>query len=266
MDYDLKGKNIVVTGGSSGIGEAIVRQASERGANILFTYNSGEDRAKIIGTETGSKPVKLELGGDWREFSGNHGFRYLLEEMAGGIDYFIANAGRELSGGMDKHTPEEIFRIVNINLIWNMFLIRELVYGNLMNRGGQITVIGSIAADGNHDQFAYSAAKAGLRGAVESLSRYDSLVKERGLGVKLLEPSFVRTPMTERILKIIERKVIPRKGGDILVQEFKDKKLVMTCEYAAQEVLRLTLDPGVKGVRTIPEGVNFHDLREKYLS
>ena len=134
----------------------------------------------------------------------------------------------------------------------------------MMSHRGQISVIGSIAAAGNHDQLAYSASKSGLRGAIESLSRYDPIVKEQSLGVKLLEPAFVRTPMTERILKILERRVIPKRGGDELVKRFNDEKIVMDSTYAAQEILRLTLDTKVIGIRTIPEGINLHEIRETY--
>ena len=256
---DLSGKKFVVTGGSRGIGKDIVKQASLAGARVLFTYNSGEDRAReVLKATRSSEFTSLDLAD--RSSIGDFLFKIASES----IDYFVANAGIEFSGSLKKHNPDEIQRVIDSNLTGNLYLLQSLVADDLMNSGGQIAVVGSIAADGNHDQFAYSASKSGLRGAIESLSRYDSMVKGQGLGVKLLEPAFVRTPMTERVLKLLERRVIPAKGGDDLVERFRNEKIVMDPEYAAGEILRMTIDPGVTGVRTIPEGVNLHQIRETY--
>jgi 3-oxoacyl-[acyl-carrier protein] reductase len=257
----LTGKSVVITGGSSGIGAELVRQAVAAGAeSVTFTYNAGEERANIIARE--HEKVwnhKLILG----DLESTAFFLDAIHDEEP-VDYFIANAGVELSGGLEKHTPEEINRVIRTDLTGNLYLLRGLITKGIMARGGQIAVVGSIAADGNHDQFAYSAAKAGLRGAVESLAKYDTQVKEMGLGVKLLEPAFVRTPMTERILKILERKVIKARGGDALVEKFRSSGLVMDADKAALEILRLTYDPTVTGVRTIPEGINLHRVREEY--
>lgn len=260
MDLDLKGKRLLVTGGSSGIGQALVEQATQAGAVVLFTYNSGGDKAKELAERTNSGCHQLALG-----------FRESAEDLllaltsASALDYVILNAGTEFSGNLGKHTFEKIEEVVRANLIGNLYLLRGLIGDKLVAPGGQISVVGSIAADGNHDQLAYSASKAGLRGAVESLSRYDAMVKEQGLGIKLLEPAFVRTRMTERLLPILERKVIFRKGGDALVQQFRDSHAVMEPAYAAEQILALTVDPAVTGIRTIPEGINLHKVRQTYL-
>lgn len=264
---DLKEKKVVITGGSSGIGEELVKRAAEEGARVWFSYNSGADRAQRIAeaTENRATPIRLELGNA-------DSTRTFVNIVCPGIDYFIACAGAELSGDLTKHTPEEIALIVGTNLIGNLYLLREVITNpNAMSPRGQISVIGSIAADGNHDQFAYSASKAGLRGAVESLSRYDRMVQDRGLGVKLLEPAFVRTPMTERILKVIERRAIPAAAAragvtpEAHLQSFREGHFVMEISYAAEQILALTADPGVVGVRTIPEGANLHTIRRMYL-
>jgi NAD(P)-dependent dehydrogenase (short-subunit alcohol dehydrogenase family) len=255
----LKGKRIAITGGSSGIGEELVGQASAAGAIVVFSYNSGLDRAKRIAERTGAEAIHFVLGGDDSEFI------YGLETLSGyggGIHYFIANAGKELSGGLKKHTREEIDRILRINLNGNMHLLRELIDGDLMAQGGQMAVIGSIAAQGNHDQFAYSAAKAGLRGAVGVL-QYDAQVREGGLGVKLIEPAFVRTPQTERPLRLVER-IVKRKGGDALWDEFVGNKYVVDADYAAREILEMTVNPEIIGRRGMPEGFDLREVREKY--
>src|SRR3989344_568670 len=191
LDTLLDGKYLVVTGGSSGIGKEIVEQASYAGAKVLFTYNTGDNRALEIAGRTGSDSLKLTLGDQ-------DSTRMFLTIISKQIDYFIANAGMELSGDLRKHTYDKINSVISANLTGNLYLLQELIIGQHMAQNGQIAVIGSIAADGNHDQLAYSSSKAGLRAAIETLSRYDSSVKRQNLGIKLIEPAFVRTGMTER--------------------------------------------------------------------
>jgi 3-oxoacyl-[acyl-carrier protein] reductase len=259
---ELKGKSIVITGGSSGIGAELVRQAVDAGAGVCFTYNQNKHAALKLLDEMRSRGQRriwiTQL--DQRDASTVERFVNEISFNSMTADFLVANAGVELSGGLEKHTAEEIHRIVDTNLTGNLCLLRELITKEIIRE--QIAVVGSIAADGNHDQLAYSAAKAGLRGAVESLSRYDEDVKKQGLGVKLIEPVFVRTPMAERYLRVIERRV-KRKGGDALVDEFR-REAVMDVGRAALEILYLTTNPEVIGVRTIPEGANLHAIRKKY--
>jgi len=256
---DLQNKIFVITGGSKGIGESLVRKSSELGAKVLFTYNSGEVRAVEIAKETGSEYKKLILGD---KKSTDELFEFL--SARGKIDYFIANAGIELSGDLKKHSFEKIQEIINVNLIGNLYMLQKLITNEQMKERGQISVIGSVAADGNKNQLAYSASKSGLRGAIESLVKYDEMVKEQKLGIKLLEPAFVRTPLTKRILNVLEGRYIPLKGGNILLKRFKDEKIVMEVEYASQEILKLTTYQTVIGIRTIPPDINIHKIRETY--
>lgn len=253
----LRGKKLVVTGGSRGIGEQIVTLARECRANVMFTYNSGNEAAYDIQGRTGASSLPLDLRNP------DSIRRFLDECLTHPVDYFIANAGMEFSGDLTKHSPERLREVVDANLVGNMLLLQGLVTRDKLVPGGQISVVGSIAADGNHDQFAYSAAKAGLRGAVESL-QYDDLVRSQLLGVKLIEPAFVRTPMTDRILRVIEKRVIPRKGDDVL-REWGESGYVMEPRYAAGEILGFTVNPEVTGRVTIPEGADLHEIRSKYL-
>jgi len=252
----LEGKKLVVTGGSNGIGKAIVERASQLGANVLFTYNAGEGRAKELAERTGAEHRRFVLGSP----DSTKDFIDSLRATGHVVNYFIANAGRELSGDLSKHSFSEMQAIFDANLLGNLYLLQNLIISDSMVNGGQVAVIGSIAADGNHDQLAYSASKSGLRGAVESLFRYDGLVKKQVLGVKLIEPAFVRTPMTERILKVLERRALRPE----LVAEFNEKGYIMDAPYAAQRILELTVDPTVVGRVTIPANINLHEIRERY--
>lgn len=256
---DMEGKRIVVTGGSSGIGEELVGQSWERGAEVFFSYNTNEKRAGEIADETGARATNLLLG-NWES---EEDFTNYIQGQGRDVHYFILNAGKEFSGGLGKHGKREIDEILRTNLNGNLHLLRDFITRDLMARGGQISVIGSIAADGNQEQFAYSAAKAGLRGAVNSL-QYDRDVRRGNIGVKLIELAFVRTPQTEEYLGTLER-LVKRRRGDDSWREFVERGLVMDADYAAREILRWTLDSAVVGIRSLPEGINLHDdIRGKY--
>lgn len=262
----LNGKRLVVTGGSRGLGEEIVRQAAKAGADVSFTYRSHGDVAKRLHDETGAFPYHFVLG----DIDSTAGFFDSLKGRP--VDYFIANAAMEFSGSLEKHTPEMITQTISTNLVGNMLVARGLITQGLMSPRGQITFVGSIAAQGNHDQFAYAASKAGLRGAVQALNLYDAQVKKQGLGIKLVEPAFVRTPMIERTLPLLER-MVQRKGagetrdkvaGEAFLEEFR-REAVMDASYVATEILALTVNPKVRGVRSIPKGMDLFALRKKYL-
>jgi NAD(P)-dependent dehydrogenase (short-subunit alcohol dehydrogenase family) len=176
----------------------------------------------------------------------------------------ILNAAMEHSGAIRKLEPGKLSEVIGTNLIGNLNLATSAINRGEINPHGQISFIGSIAADGNHDQLAYSASKAGLRGAVNSMLQ-DGTVKDMRIGAKLIEPAFIRTPMAERALKVLERRAIKTKGGDELVQEFRDKGYVMSPEFAAQRVLELTVDPEVTGRVTIPDGADLREIRARYI-
>jgi len=269
----LEGKVLFVTGGNSGIGEEIVREASRLGAEVHFTYypTDADTTAEEIAKQTGATAHYFELGNGTEDKQ----FEKIMENIAyKPLDYFIANAGIELSGGLLKHTPEEVAKMVNVKLTGNMNLVNKLILGEYtqekrpqvirryMSKNGQISIIGSIAANGNHDQGAYSAVNAGLRGYVGSL-KYDGDANEQGLGIAVFEPPFVRTPMSNRILKFLERKVIPQE----LRQQFADSAYVLQPEQAANSILGLTVDPKIVGGPHLltPDKVSIDEFRETYL-
>ena len=250
---DLEGKLVVVTGGSDGIGKELVNQATHAGAQVVFSYRD-VNKAQAVTEQTNAKGFHLDLsqGPTIDNFVANLG-------LQGNIDYFIANAGQEFSGSLADHDHARLMNIIGVNAVGNIYLIRKLVLNDLMNPNGQIGIVGSVAADGNEGQLAYATAKAALR-AVPGVMGYDPKVKEKGLGTKVIEPAFVRTPMAERMLRVLERRVImPAK-----LDEFKERRYVMEPDYAAGEILKLTVNPAATGVITVPYGANLHDIRKKY--
>lgn len=245
-------KLIVITGGNRGLGKALVKKAS-RDAQTIFTYKDNLNEAEELYKKTGSDFFRLDL-------SKKNSIDIFLKKLKRPVDYFIANAGIEFSGKLDKHTYKKIDKIIKVNLIGNLYLLRGLIINKHMAERGQISVIGALASRGNKDQLAYSASKAGLRGAIESLYRYDSYVKKQNIGIKLLEPVFIKTPMSEKILRVLE-KIIYKKRGKKLLKQFK-RDYVIEINQAAKEILSLTADSNVIGIRQIPKNADLHKMRK----
>ncbi len=269
LRYPYNGKTVLITGGTGAIGSELVRQARQAGAEVYFTFNSHGEDARALMQQTGARDIfQIDFTADdpmalFKDalHTAQNGLHATTEvRKFNQIDHLIFAHGVELSGGLQKHTPEVIDNVMAANLTGPLKLTRGLILERLISPGGQIAFVGSIVADGNHDQLAYSASKSGLRGAVGSLS-YDAQVIEQKLGVKLLEPTYVRTPMAERVLRILERRVVKPE----LLEEFK-ARIVVSPEYCASEILRMTADESYRGTHTIPEnlGMDIHQIRERY--
>lgn len=264
---DLSGKRAVITGGSEGLGKELAIQARRAGASVAASYFSRQNEAAGIAQDHGIEFYHFSLGdiNSTREFLDSVG-------RGGPIDYFIANAGVEKTGGLDEHDEDTLFRIINANVFGNAILVRNLLTQGMMAHGGQISVIGSIAAQGNHHQLGYSMSKASLEG-INSLN-YDAAVLDNGLGVKILEPAFIRgTKMSDRTLRLLERKVIPAKARRDgiepaeLVRSFNENSgYVSDCAEVATEVWRLTVHPLVTGPRRMPDYATIKEMRAKYIA
>lgn len=142
----MTARNVLVTGGSSGIGRAIVRRFSAAGDRVWFTYLTGRDRAEELLTElraggvTGAAAFPLNQG-DW------HSHQALLARLPGRVDVLVNNCAVG-SKTVDKYVSgpahrrdEAFFRINSIGPLW---LFRELLPGMLAARYGKVVHISSV--------------------------------------------------------------------------------------------------------------------------
>ncbi len=261
----LEGKLVVVAGGSSGIGLSLVELARSLDADVIFTYRNHENEAKELSKKTGAKAVKFELGNQ-------DSTKHLMNYFERPIDYFISSAGTEHSGALKKQEWDKIDQ-VTVKLNGNLYLMQGLVSQRkgktkdnegtpYLSPGAQYTIIGSATSEGFKDLIPYVAVNAGLK-AISKVAGLDEDIKKQEIGFLVVEPAFVRTPLAERGLKVLEYG-IARNHGEEMLKEFKESGLVMTPEYAAQQILMMTVNPSIVGSRTIPENLDFSAAVIKY--
>ena len=190
-----KEKTVLLTGASSGIGEALAIAMAKKGATLGLLARRKEllqklaaeceeagGRARIFACDVADEDAVLGAADDFlAEF--DH------------IDILIANAG---IGGNDAETralkPTAVKKVIDINLLGAVNSVHAVLPGMMKRGSGQIVAISSLAGfRGLPRSAAYSASKAGMTAFFESV-RLD--VKHSGVSVTIIQPGFIRTPLT----------------------------------------------------------------------
>jgi uncharacterized protein len=176
------GKTALVTGASGGLGEAIARTLHGRGATVKLSARRAEVMQQLAG-ELGDRaevlPADLSDADDVRRLAGE----------AGAVDVLVANAGVPGTGELAEYTPEQIDRVLDVNLGSAVHLTRALLPGMLERGGGHLIYISSISGKVVSPRASlYNATKFGLRGF--SLSLHDEL-RGTNVGVTTIFPGFI---------------------------------------------------------------------------
>jgi 3-oxoacyl-[acyl-carrier protein] reductase len=204
----LKNKNVLITGGSRGIGKACVEIFLNAGANVAFTYNSAEEEAnQIISNHRGTTIV--------RAYQVNFAIKDEIENLAEkvlsdfyGIDVLVNNAGIWKEAAIDKMTFEEWYEMININLTATYLITNLVVPGMKQKHFGRIINIASTAGQrGEAFHSHYAASKGGIISLTKSLA---SELGEFNITVNCVAPGWVFTDMTSESLadKAVYKKVV----------------------------------------------------------
>ncbi|MCK4537350.1 MAG: SDR family oxidoreductase [Candidatus Krumholzibacteria bacterium] len=200
MLIDLKGKTVLVTGASSGIGRQIAIELGAAGAAVAVHYNLHEDEAIELAAETGngSKAFKADLG--IAQAAGDL-FDTVVEEY-GQVDVLVNNAG--IFEPCPVESPKEEWleswnRTLAVNLTSTGILCRAAINHFVEKGGGRIVNIASRAAfrGETRDYLAYAASKGGMVSLSRSIARSFG---KKGVKSFVIAPGFVRTPMAEAVI------------------------------------------------------------------
>jgi 3-hydroxy acid dehydrogenase/malonic semialdehyde reductase len=188
----LNGKRILLTGGTTGIGRAMLKRFAEAGARIV-TF--GRDQAAL----DEALEIARAGGGEVHGFTADLGKREDIARIfaevdakLGGLDAFISNAALG-ADPIDEMEDDDWRYVIDVNLVGALACAR----GSLkrLNAGGQIVIVGSISADIHAPgESVYSATKAGLQAFAETLRKE---VEHRGIRISLVEPGTVGSDMQE---------------------------------------------------------------------
>ena len=187
-------KRVLISGGSRGIGRAIVEAFAANGDRVAFLYRSREDEAAKVAEATGAFAVKADIS-DPDEV--NRAICEAEAALGGSIDVLVNNAAVSWIGQMQDMGDAEWRRVLDTNLSGAFYLSREVVRGMVKNHYGRIVNIGSMWGKvGASCEVAYSATKAGLRGLTMAMAKEFG---PSGITVNCIEPGFIATDMNAAI-------------------------------------------------------------------
>jgi len=218
MSSTLKGKRALVTGGSRGIGAAIVKRLASEGADVALTFVSKSDEAEATAKAARALSVKaVAIQADSADAKAVVAAVERTVAELGGIDILVNNAGLGLMAPIDAYRLEDFDRTFAVN-VRAVFVATQAAVKH-MKAGGRVINIGSCNAERMPFQggAAYAMSKAALVGLVKGLARD---LAPRGITVNNVQPGPIDTdmnPSTSEFAKMLLKTVmaVPRYGtGD----------------------------------------------------
>lgn len=201
-------KCAIVTGGTRGIGKAIVLELARRGANVAFNYSKSADEAEVLKSEAEKLGIKaLAAQCDVANTEAAAEFVKTVAGEFGTIDYLVNNAGITRDQLVLRMKEEDWDAVIDTNLkgAWNFSkaVLRPMMKNE---NGGSILNISSISGVvGMLGQSNYSASKAGMIGLTKSLAKE---VASRKITVNALAPGMIETEMTQDMNADFREKIV----------------------------------------------------------
>jgi 3-oxoacyl-[acyl-carrier protein] reductase len=207
----------LVTGGSRGIGRAIVESLHAENYKVAFTYSSNESAANALVTQLGGSVIALKA--DVRDFA--RATEVITETVAklGPITALVNNAGVKKDLPLMKMDADSWRDVVDTNLNGVFNYSRNAISGMLRTGGAIVNVTSVSGVIGMAGQTNYSASKAGVIGFTKALAKE---VARFGVRVNAVAPGFIDTDMTAAIDEVTRKKLYsqipsgqPGTAGDV---------------------------------------------------
>ena len=191
--FTLAGKRILVTGASSGFGQAIALGCAQMGALVIAIGRDGERLARTLEQLQAISPLDyLAVIADLTEDSARAA---LVDSLGGQIHGVVHSAGTSISCPTRQFTEQVLRTLHRINVEAPMLLTQKILRNNLMAEQGSILFISSIAA---HVGVAGVGAYSGTKAALIAMARCLAMeVCKRGIRVNCLAPGLANTPLLE---------------------------------------------------------------------
>jgi len=190
----------LVTGGSSGIGQAACAKLAELGYNIIINYHSNYNGAletKKMVEQHNVEAILLPF--DVSNFESVHDNlgKWQKDNPDKFIEVLVNNAGYRNDNLMVFISEEEWLKVINTNLNSFFYVTKPVLQGMIRNKKGSIITVSSLSGvKGWQGQVHYAASKAGLIGASKSLSKEVGI---KNIRVNVITPGFIKTKMTQDI-------------------------------------------------------------------
>lgn len=187
-------KRVLISGGSRGIGAALVRAFTNAGHKVAFLYRNSHDAAAALAAETDAIAICCDIADP---DAVKRAVALATAELGGAPEILVNNAGISMIGLSRDVTDPEWRRICDTNLSGAFYLCREVQGAMISAHCGRIINIGSMwGKTGASCEVAYSATKAGLRGLTASLAKE---LGPSGITVNCIEPGLIETEMNSAL-------------------------------------------------------------------
>ena len=211
----VKGKNVLITGASRGIGKGIAQAFAQHGANVAFTYSSSAGPAEELEKELSALNVKAKA------FQSNAADFESAQQLAtdvlaefGSIDVLINNAGITKDNLLMRISEEDFDKVIEVNLKSVFNMTKAVQRTMLKQRHGSLIHMSSVVGvKGNAGQSNYAASKAGIIGFSKSVALE---LGSRNIRSNVIAPGFIETEMTGKLPEDVVaqwRAGIPLKRG-----------------------------------------------------
>jgi len=227
------GKKVIVTGGSRGIGAAIVETFAREGHKIVFNFNNNREKAEaLVNSIVGSGGKAAAFQADLTDFDSAGAFIAKAKEFLGDVDILVNNAGITRDKSLFIMPKEDWDSVISTNLTGCFNTTRHLIGYFYKYKRGCIVNISSVSGHlGIAGQTNYCASKAGIIGFTKALAKEAAKL---GIPVNCVAPGYIDTEMTRSIPeKHIEeiKNMIPMKRMGT-VQEVADLVLFLASDKA----------------------------------
>ena len=201
----LNKKNIIVTGASGGIGNAIVEKLYEQGGNVLATGTREKKLQELKDKFKNIKTLKFDISNHDKieEFINN-----ATDELGGSLDCIVNNAGITKDNLTIRMSMDEWSKVIDINLTSTFLMSKFAIKKMLKNKAGKIINITSVVGHtGNVGQANYTASKAGIVAMSKSLAIEYA---KKNINVNCISPGFISTAMTDAIDEKFKESIISK--------------------------------------------------------
>lgn len=203
---DFKGKNVIITGATRGIGLSIAQSFAGQGANLAIcatredAVRGAQEKLSSFGVKIYGQAVDISQASQCEDF-----ISAAVKEL-GGVDVLVNNAGITKDNLTIRMSEEDWRAVIDVNLTGTFFMSKAALKWMFKKRAGSIVNISSVVGEmGNAGQVNYVASKAGIIGMTKTLAKEFG---SRGVRVNAVAPGFVRTAMTDSLPEEVKAKAL----------------------------------------------------------
>jgi 3-oxoacyl-[acyl-carrier protein] reductase len=203
----MSNKTAIVTGGTRGIGKAIVLELAKSGCNVAFNYSKSDDLANELVKEIEALGVKaMAKKADVADFESAKDMIKEVKDEFGQIDYLVNNAGITRDKLLALMKENDWDDVININLKSVYNFSKAVIMTMIKQKSGSILNITSVSGiAGVAGQANYSASKAGMIGFTKALAKEVGKAK---INVNAIACGFIETDMTSELPEEYKQKMI----------------------------------------------------------